>query len=125
MTRASQIQILPDTNFILTLLKQRRDLDDEIKSAISGRVKVVMLDLVLLELERLARRGSAGIRTWANTSLAFIRQRGYPITDHLHGPSDVDSSLIGFALWDRTPTAIATIDRDLRTALRTLGIPTI
>ncbi|MBO0888494.1 hypothetical protein J2P12_05275, partial [Candidatus Bathyarchaeota archaeon] len=45
--------------------------------------------------------------------------------EHLQGPSDVDSSLIGFALWDRTPTAIATIDRDLRTALRTLGIPTI
>jgi rRNA-processing protein FCF1 len=122
---ASRRQIIPDTNFIVSMLKQRRDFDVEVRSAILGRVTIVVLDLVLLELERLARKGSAGITTWANAGLAFVRHRAYPIVEHLPGPSDVDSALVAFALWDRVPTTIATIDRDLRTALRALGIPTI
>ena len=125
MTEASRRQIIPDTNFIVSMLKQRRDFDLEVRCAILGRVSIVVLDLVLLELERLARMGSAGVRTWANTGLAFVRQRAYPIVEHLPGPSDVDSALVSFALWDKVPTTIATIDKDLRTALRVLCIPTI
>ena len=125
MTETPGKQILLDTNFIISLLKQRRDFDEEIRAAIPGRVTIVMLDLVLLELEFLARKGPAGIRTWANASLEFIRKRGYPVVEHLPGPSDVDSSLVGFALREKMPTAVATIDRDLRTSLGALGVPTI
>ena len=109
----------------MSLLRQHRDFEEEIKAAIPGEVRIVTLDLIILELERLARKKSSTIGRWANTSLAFLRERNYPVTEHKPGPSDIDASLIAFALTEKTPTAIATLDRELRTALRALRIPTI
>jgi rRNA-processing protein FCF1 len=107
------------------LLRQHRDLEAEIRTAVPGPLKIVVLDLVLLELERLTRKGSANVRTWANAALDFLSKRNYPIIEHKPGPTDVDASLVQFALAEKMPTAIATIDGELRETLESFNIPTI
>ena len=118
-------QILLDSNFIIALLRKHRDLEDEIKAEIRGKIAIVVLDLVIWELERLARTATSATATWAKASLAFLSKRNYAIAEHRPGPSDVDASLIVFALTEKIPTAIATIDRELKSALDALGIPSI
>ena len=118
-------QILLDSNFIIALLRKRRDLEDEIKAEVRGKIAIVVLDLVIWELESLARTRTSATATWAKAGLAFLSERNYPIAEHKPGPSDVDASLIVFALMDKIPTAIATIDRELKSALDSLGIPSI
>jgi len=109
----------------MSLLKQHRDIEAEIRSAVHGPLKIVVLDLILLELERLARKGSANVRTWANAAIDFVGKRNYCIIEHKPGPTDVDVSLVQFALSEKNPTAIATIDRELRKTLESLSVPTI
>jgi rRNA-processing protein FCF1 len=106
------------------MLKQHRDLEAEIKTTIPGPTRAVVLDLVVLELERLAR-GSGNVRTWANSALAFLAKSNYSVVEHRPGPADVDASLVQFALGEKTPTAIATIDRQLRVVLDSFDIPAI
>jgi rRNA-processing protein FCF1 len=118
-------QIVLDTNFIVSLLKQRRDLETEIRTAVPGSIRIVVLDLVLLELERLARKGSSNIRTWANAAIDFLSKRDFPVIEHRPGPADVDVSLMQFALAEKLPTAIATIDGGLLDALKSFDVPTI
>jgi rRNA-processing protein FCF1 len=125
VSRRVYTQIVIDTNFIMTLLKQRRDIEAEIRTAVQGPLRIVLLDLVLLELERLARKGSANVRTWANAAIDFIGRRNYSIIEHKPGPTDVDVSLVQFALSEKNPTAIATIDMELRKTLESFSIPTI
>jgi rRNA-processing protein FCF1 len=106
------------------MLKQHRDLEAEIKTAIPGPTRTIVLDLVVLELERLVR-GSGNVRTWANAALAFLANGNSSIVEHRPGPTDVDASLVQFALGEKSPTAIATIDRQLRAVLDSFDIPAI
>jgi rRNA-processing protein FCF1 len=123
-TRPS-IQILLDTSFLLTMLRQHRDPEEEIKEAVPGRVNILIPDIVIFELERLARKASATTRAFAKTSLDFLDKRKFPIIEHKQGPSDVDMALIACALTERLPTGIATVDRALRTSLTSQGVPVI
>jgi rRNA-processing protein FCF1 len=107
------------------MLRQRRDIEAEIRIAVHSPMRIFVLDLVILELERLARTGSANVRTWANAALDFIGMRHYPVIEHRPGPTDVDVSLVQLALAQKNPTAIATIDRELRKTLESFNIPTI
>jgi len=118
-------QILLDSNFVIALVRKHRDLEDEIRAEIRSKIAIVLLDLVIWELERLARATSSATATWAKAGLAFLSTRNYPIAEHKPGPSDVDASLIAFALTEKIPTGIATIDRELKRALDALGIPSI
>ena len=54
MNRRVYASVVLDTNFILSLLRQRRDLEAEVRTAVLGPMRIVVLDLILLELERLA-----------------------------------------------------------------------
>lgn len=107
------------------MLRQRRDLEAEVRTEVPGPVRIVVLDLILLELERLARTGSSKVRTWANAAIDLIAKRSYSTVEHRPGPTDVDVSLVQYALSETNPTAIATIDRELRKTLKTFNIPTI
>ena len=107
------------------MLRQHRDLEAEVRTVVPGPVRIVVLDLILLELERLARMGSASVRTWANAAIDLIAKRSYPMVEHRPGPTEVDVSLVQCALSETNPTAIATIDRELRKTLKTFNIPAI
>ena len=97
----------------------------EIKNSLAGQIRMVVLDLVVLELERLSRRGSSNLQTWANAALTLLTERGYLILEHKSGPTDVDMSLVQLALTEKTPTAIATIDKQLRSVLKSFEIAAI
>ena len=119
------VQILLDTSFLLTMLKQHRDPEEEIMTAVPGNVKILALDLVIFELERLARKASAKTHAFASASLDLLGKRQLVVVQHKPGPTDVDSALIACALTEKTPTGIATVDRALRSALASQEIPVI
>jgi rRNA-processing protein FCF1 len=119
------VQILLDTSFLLTMLKQHRDPVEEIRAEVPGNVRVLILDLVISELERLARRAPAKTQAFARASLDFLDKRKIPVIEHKPGPSDVDAALIACSLTEREPTGIATVDRALRSALASQDIPVI
>ena len=109
----------------MSLLREHRDLDAEIKITVSRPIRIVVLDQGVLELERLARKGTASVRAWANAGIAYLEKHNYQTIEHKPGPTDVDAMLVEFALSENAPTAIATIDRQLRAVLETFDIPTI
>jgi len=119
------VQILLDTSFLLTMLKQHRDPEEEIKAEVPGKVRILILDLVILELERLARKASAKTQAFARASLDFLDKRKFSVIEHKPGPSDVDAALIACALTEKTPTGIATVDGALRSALASQDVPVI
>ena len=123
-TRPS-VQILLDTSFLLTMLKDHRDPEEEIKAEVPGDVRILIVDLVILELERLARKASAKTQAFARASLDFLNKRKFSVVEHKPGPSDVDAALIACALTETKPTGIATVDRGIRTALGKQGVPVI
>ena len=106
------------------MVRQHRDPWAEVRNMIRGKAKIVSLDLVVYELERLARRGvSAG--SWARASLEIIEKKNYPVVDHKPGPSEVDTALVAHALAEREVTVVATVDRELRKILAGSGVPVI
>ena len=119
------VQILLDTSFLLTMLKLHRDPVEEIRTAVPESVKILVLDLVRFELERLARKASSKTHAFASSSLEFLEKRKLPVTEHKPGPTDVDAALIACALTEKTPTGIATVDRALRSALASQDVPVI
>jgi rRNA-processing protein FCF1 len=119
------VTLLLDSNFVMSLVKQRRDFERELVDAVPQKIKIKILDLVTLELERLARKRSSARRTWAKASLDLLARRGYETLEHKPGPVDIDASLIVAALSERTSSAVATIDRELRESLKSLGIPAL
>ena len=119
------MDILLDSSFVIALVKQRRDLERELIDAIPKKIKIKILDLVLLELEHLARKGPSVTWTSAKAGLELLVKRGYQVLEHKPGPVDVDASLLAFAVSARPPTAIATLDRGLREGSRALGVSVI
>ncbi|HVH14812.1 MAG TPA: PIN domain-containing protein [Candidatus Angelobacter sp.] len=119
------VQILLDTSFLLTMLKQHRDPEEEIKKEVAGKVRILTLDLVVFELEKLSRRASPKTQAFAEASLELLKKRKIPVLDHKPGPTDVDAALIACALTEKKNTGIATVDRELRTALAAQGAPII
>lgn len=119
------VQILLDTSFLLTMLEQHRDPVEEIRAEVQGNVRALVLDLVIFELERLARRAPAKTQAFARASLDFLDKRKIPVIEHKPGPSDVDAALIACSLTEKEPTGIATVDRALRSALASQDVPVI
>ena len=125
LSKRPHVDILLDSSFVISLLKQRRDFERELSEAIPKKIKIKIVDLVILELERLARKSSSATRSWARASLEHLAKRDYQVVEHKTGPADVDASLMALALSAETSVAVATIDRELRDGLSSLGIPVI
>ena len=119
------VQILLDTSFLLTMLEQHRDPVEELRAEVQGNLKILVLDLVIFELERLARKASSKTHAFARASLDFLEKRKIPTVEHKPGPSDVDAALIACSLTESEPTGIATVDRALRSALASQDVPVI
>ena len=118
-------QVLLDTSFILSLVRQHRDPWAEVKTVIPGKAKVLTLDLVKYELEHLARTGPSTTVALARTSLELMAKKNHLVVEHRPGPSNVDAALMAHALAEREVTAIATVDREMRRVMKANGIPAI
>jgi rRNA-processing protein FCF1 len=114
--------VLVDTSFLLAMLEQRRDIDDELRDLVNGPIRVATLDVVERELQRLGRTRASKLGALANAGLELFKARKYAIFESGMETSDVDAAILSFALARNEPVAVATVDRKLRAALSRLGI---
>ena len=117
--------VLLDTSFILAMLEQRRDIDEELRDLIKGPVRVGTLDMVERELQRLGRTRASKTGGLASAALELLKTRKYSIFTSGIETSDTDAAILSFSLAKNEPLAVATVDRKLRGALAGLGLPVI
>ena len=125
MKTSHPLTVLLDTSFLLIMLEQRRDIDEELRDLIKGPVRVATLDMVERELQRLGRTRSSKTGGLANASLELLKSRRYSILTSGIETSDTDAAILSFSLAKNEPLAVATVDRKLRAALSRLGLQVI
>ena len=119
------LTVLLDTSFLIAMLEQRRDIDEELRDLIKGPVRVATLDMVERELQRLGRTRSSKTGGLAGAALELLKSRKYSIFTSGIDTSDTDAAILSFSLAKNEPLAVATVDRKLRTALAKLGLQVI
>ncbi len=119
------LTVLLDTSFLIQMLEQRRDIDEELRDLIKGPIRIATLDMVERELQRLGRTRSSKIGGLANATLELLKTRKYPIFTSGIETSDTDAAILSFSLAKNEPLAVATVDRKLRAALIELGLGVI
>ena len=119
------LTVLLDTSFLIAMLEQRRDIDEELRDLVKGPVRVATLDMVERELQRLGRTRSSKTGGLANAALELLKSRKYSIFTSGTETSDTDAAILSFSLAKNEPLAVATVDRKLRAALAKLGLPVI
>jgi len=105
-------QVVLDSSFLVSLLRGHRDPEDEIRSTIRGATKLVCLDLIIYELERLVRDGGGKTARIARVALDVAKRRT-KIVEAPVGPRDVDLAIVIFALTHREKVVVASVDRNL------------
>jgi rRNA-processing protein FCF1 len=123
--KSHTLTVLLDTSFLLAMLEQRRDIDEELRDLVNGPVRIVTLDLVERELQRIGRTRSSKIGALANACLELLKVRKYSTFASGIETSDTDAAILSFSLARTDPMAVATVDRKLRAAASRLGIATI
>ena len=119
------LTVILDTSFLLAVLEQRRDIDEELRDLISGPLRIATLDMVERELQRIGRTRSSKTGAFANAALELLKVRKYSIFPAGIETSDTDAAILSFSLTRNDVLAVATVDRKLRAALSRLGIATI
>src|SRR5438132_11472872 len=117
--------VLLDTSFLIAMLEQRRDIDEELRDMNKCPVRVATLDMVERELQRLGRTRSSKTGGLAGAALELLKSRKYSIFTSGIDTSDTDAAILSFSLAKNEPLAVATVDRKLRAALAKLGLPVI
>jgi rRNA-processing protein FCF1 len=119
------LTVLLDTSFLIAMLEQRRDIDEEVRDLVKGPVRVATLDMVERELQRLGRTRSSKTGGLAGAALELLKSRKYSIFTSGIDTSDTDAAILSFSLAKNEPLAVATVDRKLRVTLARLGLPVI
>jgi rRNA-processing protein FCF1 len=119
------LTVLLDTSFLIAMLEQRRDIDEELRDLIKGPVRVATLDMVERELQRLGRTRSSKTGGLAGAALELLKSRKYTILTSGIETSDTDAAILSFSLSKNERLAVATVDRKLRAALAGLSLPVI
>ena len=123
--KTSSLTVLLDTSFLLMMLEQRRDIDEELRDLIKGPVRIATLDMVERELQRLGRTRSSKTGALANAALELLTRRKYSIFTSGFETSDTDAAILSFSAAKNEQLAVATVDRKLRVALSRLGLQVI
>ena len=121
----NRLIVLLDTSFLLVMLEQNRDIDEEVRDLIHGPVQISTLDFVERELQHIGRTRASKIGGLANAALDLLKKRKYEIFESCFETSDTDAGIISFSLAKKQPVAVATIDRKLRASLGRLGVSVI
>jgi len=119
------LTVLLDTSFLIAMLEQRRDIDEELRDLIKGPIRIATLDMVERELLRLGRTRSSKTGGLANAALELLKARKYSIFTSGFETSDTDAAILSFSVAKNKPLAVATVDRKLRAALSRLGLQVI
>jgi len=119
------VLVLLDTSFLLTMLREHMDFAEEIRTTVPGQLRIVTIDLVQFELERLARRGSSTTSGLAKLALEQLERKRVPVMDTKLVARDTDTAILAAALSQKGLVAVATLDKVLRETLRRSGVSTI
>ncbi len=114
-----------DSSFLISMLKERRDIRDEVREAVHGPIDLVSLDLVVCELARLARKGSSETSRIARLVLDNLDRWKIREVPAPFGPRDVDLAMTIYALVQKTRTVVATADKMLLEMLSKNGIQSV
>jgi rRNA-processing protein FCF1 len=95
------------------MLKEHRDIREEVRDAVHGPIDLVCLDLVIYELARLARKGSSETSRTARVVLGNLGKWKIREIPAPFGPRDVDLAMTIYALVQKTRTVVATADKIL------------
>jgi rRNA-processing protein FCF1 len=125
MKTSHLLTVLLDTSFLLMMLEQRRDIDEELRDLIKGPVRTATLDMVERELQRIGRSRSSKTGALANAALELLKVRNYSIFTSGFETSDTDAAILSFSAANNEPLAVATVDRKLRASLSRLGLQVI
>ena len=125
MRTSQNLTVLLDTSFLIAMLEQRRDVDEELRDLIKGPIRIATLDMVERELQRLGRTRSSKTGGLAGAALELLKSRKYSIFTSGLETSDTDAAILSFSLAKNEQLAVATVDRKLRAALAGLGLPVI
>ena len=125
MKTTRSLTVLLDTSFLLMMLEQRRDIEEEMRDLIKGPIRIATLDMVERELQSLGRARSSKIGGLANVALELLKARKYSILASKFETSDTDAAILSFSAAKSEPLAVATVDRKLRAALSRLGLQVI
>ena len=125
MKTGHPLTVILDTSFLLAVLEQRRDVDEELRDLIRGPLRIATLDMVERELQRIGRTRSSKTGAFANAALELLKVRKYSIFPAGIETSDTDAAILSFSITRNDLLAVATVDRKLRAALSRLGIATI
>src|SRR5437879_10737797 len=79
MNTSRSLTVLLDTSFLLLMLEQRRDIDEELRDLIKGPIRIATLDMVERELQRLGRTRSSKTGALAGAALELFKSRKYSI----------------------------------------------
>src|SRR5207245_8373275 len=90
------LTVLLDTSFLLMMLEQRRDIDEEVRDLIKGPVRVATLDMVERELQHLGRTRSSKTGGLAGAALELLKSRKYSIFTSGIETSDTDGAILSF-----------------------------
>ena len=125
MRTSQPLTVLLDTSFLIAMLEQRRDIDEELRDLVKGPVRVATLDMIERELQHLGRTRSSKTGGLANAALELLKSRKYSIFAAGIETSDTDAAILSFSLAENEPLAVATVDGKLRAALSRLGLQVI
>lgn len=117
--------VLLDTSFLLTMLRERMEFDEEIRTTVPGPLQIATVDLVQFELGRLARRVSSRTGGLAKLAVEQLERKHVLVIDSRFVAKDTDTAILTAALSQKGPVAVATLDRRLRETLTRDGVSTI
>jgi len=95
------------------MLKDHRDIREEVRETVHGRIDLVCLDMVVYELARLARKGSSVTSRTARLVLDNLQRWKIREVPAPFGPRDVDLVITIYALAQKTRIVVATADKEL------------
>jgi rRNA-processing protein FCF1 len=117
--------ILLDTSFILSMLRDHREFDQEIRNTMAGPLRITTTDGVMMELQRLARSGNFATAALSRVALTTLEKKRIEVQDTWPSMPSVDISILAQALADKGQVEVATVDRRLRALLLKLGVGVI
>lgn len=119
LDRRSPLQVIIDSNFLITPAEYNIDILEEIPRILGRSVELIVPEVVYKELERVTQQRGA-----RRASLALaLAEKCRIINAQIRREEGVDDTLVRLAQEWGSP--VATNDRSLRKRLRSLGVPVL
>jgi len=117
------LRVILDSNALFVPLQFRIDIFEELEKLLKTRFELILLHQALLELEKLAQKGSPKTRKDASFALMTAKKCKVVQLDEQYSRLSPDDAVVQLAREWRC--AVFTNDRELRKRLRNINVPVI